>query len=90
MYIMVLLIALTLFYLGISYGYHTWRGTAVYQINAKDGVYSVIGTIDKLDIAKTIVIAERHDGKIYCLILENNPQVKVFKIKDGHVRPFNS
>ncbi|MHB9019351.1 MAG: hypothetical protein ACYC3G_00535 [Minisyncoccota bacterium] len=74
--------------MGKDKGKKTWQGTVVHQSNATDGVYSVLETIERAN--KTIVLAERHDGTMISLILENHPHEKVFRIENGHMCSFPS
>jgi uncharacterized protein involved in propanediol utilization len=73
---------------GKDKGKKEWHGTVVHQSDAKDGVYSVLAKIEKAN--KRIVLAERHDGTMIGLIMENYPNEDVFRIEDGHMCSFPS
>lgn len=64
-----------------------WYGTAVLQSEAKDGAYRVLAKTKRY--TKIIIIAERSDGEICCLLLKSDLEVNIFRIMDGHVLPFN-
>lgn len=64
-----------------------YHGTAVKQCEAMNGVYRILAKTKRY--TKSIVVAERHDETLQCLILDTDPPSDIIKIEDGHMSSFS-
>lgn len=64
-----------------------YHGTAVKQCEAMNGVYRIFAKTKRY--TKSIVVAERHDETLQCLILDTDPPSDIIKIEDGHMSSFS-